>query len=246
MRYFVILILFLLGGFIYCGYLNAGGVGEMRKEVESEIKESDRREVFEERLREVVTKRGEPEIAKLLQFTREYPDSKFVEDASLVANFTSFVNLLSDNKINPFSGADRFSECIKDISTVVSQSPSGQFRESTYRKIKEMGAVNRDTKYYAIRIPYKYLGNYLGGMMAVKFGNWQAVIDNFSILKGALNYSRDCKDVFEFDVYPNLAAAYMNLKKKGEAVNIIDEALGKFPDDEKLKQIKQEIEVNKK
>lgn len=225
----------LLINFSLTTYLKAGGIGELRKDIESEVKKADNEDVFYERLRDAASKNSEAAIAKLLAFSKEYPDSRFGEDARFVANFMLFRNdLAKEIKLTSMGDErERLLGYIKAVVNIITQYPDGQLRVSTYRKIAEVvGGEQAAKKYNAMRIPYRYFIYYMNGMAAAKFNDWQTGVDNLSVLKNTLSYSKDCRGAFEFDIYPGLANANMKLGRFQEAYDVAKEGLDRFPDNE--------------
>lgn len=216
----------------------------MRKDMETDISSTDKKDVFEERLRAALTEKTDEAVNKLLQFRKEQPDSKFAEDAGLVGNFILFRNE-SEGEMTPaemMKKQEPIAECMKAITNAIIQHPDGQLKESTYRKIIEIVGNDEAVKHYnALRIPYRYIMYYLSGVASAKFKDWQSTITNLVIVKNAIGYSRDCKAVLEFDIYPALATAYKETGKFQDAYDTAKEGSEKFANDEWFRKFMEEV-----
>ncbi len=216
----------------------AGWVSEMRKDQEAAIEKTDMEDVFTARLRDALTKKTEAHINTLKSFAKEYPESRFANDAYLVSSLMEFNGLMLGNDSNHLAAF------IQNLTGFISRNYDYQLKGVTYRKMVEIVGIEEAPKYNALRIPFKYMMLYLNGRVLPKFNNMQGVIDNFTMLKDSLGESRECRGVFEYEVYPQLAEAYKKLGKLPEARAVADEALSKFPGDEWFQKFISELNRN--
>jgi len=230
--------------------MGSGTITFSRNEIKSiEKKDSiknEEREIFDQRLTNLLVEAGKnPSTVdkeklktvnkKFLQFSKEYPKSVFTDDVQVVISFIGFVTALTEKD------KKRCKIYTKDISILAGHYPDGSLEYLTYSKLAKIVPGAGDTSFDAINMPYKYLVLYMKGMTAAISDDYEAIIENFYTIKDNLVYSGKYGKAFMLDIYPGLAMSYVKLGRLEEADKIAVEALGKFSQDEWLRQYMEKI-----
>lgn len=206
------------------------------KEQIQEYAPSDHKEIFEERLSNLLTLSMKPDSTereaaiageKLLQFSKDYPDSRFAKDVKYLIKlilFTGAVN--TGNK-------DLSLKLLKEMEEIVNLYPNSSLDEFTCKKWKE---ILGDKSSGVVYIPYKYILPYMRGLMGFMFKDYKSSIDNFSFLKDKLDFTKDKVNSLAREIYMQLALSYRILGKTDDLNKIAKEAIERFPNDERLGQ----------
>lgn len=230
--------------------MGSGTITFSRNEIKSiEKKDSvknEERKIFDQRLTNLLIEAGKNAATtdkeklktvnkKFLEFSKEYPKNVFTDDVQAVISFIGFVAALTEKDER------RCKIYTKDISILAKRYPDGNLERLTYDKLAKMVPGAGSTSFDAINMPYKYLVLYMKGMTAAISDDYEAIIENFCTIKDNLPYSAKYGKTFMFDVYPGLAMSYVKLGRLEEADKVAVEALGKFSQDEWLREYMEKI-----
>lgn len=191
----------------------------------------DHQDIFEERLSEIVALSAKPgatgqEVGiageKLLQFAKDYPESRYAKDAMYLLAMMGFTGAVTGENKNK----DMASKFIEKMKVVINRYPDGALEESTCKKWKEMFGEESSG---AVSIPFKYTISYMHGSMGFWFQDYQSVIKNFSFLKEKLDFSKDSAGTLAGEIYIPLAVAYKNTNNFDKMNDTAKEAIERFP-----------------
>ena len=190
----------------------------------------DHQEIFAENFSGLLTLTTKPDSTdenmlaacdKLLQFAKDYPDSKFAKDAQYLGKFILFTGaLMAQDK-------DKASKLMKDMEGVVRLYPDASLDEFTCEKWKE---ILGEKSSRAIYIPFKFILPYMRGLMGFEFKDYAAAISNFSFLKDSLDFKKDNAGILAEEVYLPLVLSYQLTNDPGKFKEVAQEAIERFPD----------------
>ena len=180
---------------------------------------NDHKDIFEERLTNMLKQPSGIAAAMLLKFSKDYPDSKFAPDAEYLVKFMQFIGAVEESK-----DKEKALRYLKEIEEFVNLHPDGSLDEFTCKKYSEI--LGDDG---AVYIPYRYILQYMRGDMGFWFMDYQAVIDNFSLLKDGLDFSKDKTGILAYEIYLPLALAYKKTNRLNDWNSIAKEAEERLP-----------------
>jgi hypothetical protein len=185
----------------------------------------DHKDIFEARLTDLFnpnTTDPEKERAgdKLLQFAKDYPNSRFAPDAKYLVELISFYGAIGNKD------KEAALKYLKNMEEFINLYPNGSLDEFTCEKWEEM--LGKDA-FGLVYIPFKYILTYLRGDMGFEFKDYQSVIDNFSLLKDNLDFSKDKSGRLAENIYVPLALSYKLTNRLDKLNEVAKEAVEIFP-----------------
>ncbi|MDD4895059.1 MAG: hypothetical protein PHW54_07100, partial [Candidatus Omnitrophica bacterium] len=111
---------------------------------------------------------------ELIKFYSNYPNSQFANDALILPTLILFVGASSQGD------KDAALLFISKIKAIADKNPAGRLNDFTCKRWRELLGQQSSG---AIFIPYKYLPAYMRGTLGLDSRDFQAVVDNFEILK---------------------------------------------------------------
>ncbi|MFC1674603.1 tol-pal system YbgF family protein [Candidatus Omnitrophota bacterium] len=186
----------------------------------SRVISNDHKDIFEERLTKFLKQPSGIAAFMLLKFSKDYPDSKFAPDAEYFIKFLQYIGAVGarDKEV-----ALKY---YKEIEEFVNLHPDGSLDEFTCKKYLEFGGEGSSRTVY---IPYRNILQFMRGDMGFWFMDHQSVIDNFSLLKDELDFSKDKTGMLAYEIYFPLATAYKQTNRLNDWNNIAKEAAERLP-----------------
>jgi tetratricopeptide (TPR) repeat protein len=212
-----------------------------KEEKSQDYNVSDHKDIFEERLsqfvnnskavlehssltsKEVVT--ATKSSNELWNFSDDYPNSRFADDARHVVSMIMFLGALGVNS------KDKAEKWIEKMQELVSRYPDGRIEDFTIAKFKFWFPYG----YTHESIPYSYIVTYMKGFSGVVFKDYDSVINNFEFLKDKLDYSKDKTGLIASEIYTYLVLNYAQLGRTEKAKRIAKEAIERFPNNSHLR-----------
>ncbi len=212
-------------------YLLAGPMVQLRAE-NAEPSLEDHREIFEQRFTKFLNcfkfaeaKLQNPaaqgcseneqtaNVVSLGEFSREFPSSRFSDDAAYLENQILFIAAPSHDRIEKF---DSF----------VQQHPGAKLEDYTAQQL--LGS--QSSLAYLACMSYPEAVHLMRGNLAFDENDYKTAIGELSSIKDKVDYGRDPTRQLEKMVYLPLVIAYGKLGQGDERKAILREAAGKFPD----------------
>lgn len=205
----------------------------------------DHKDIFEERLANALTLSMKPDVKnqeinltidKLLQFSKDYPNSKFAKDAKYLIKLISFTGAV--NRRDKESSL----KLLKEMEEIVDFYPNGILDELTCKKWKE---ILGDKSSAVVYIPFKDILLYMRGFMGFWFKDYESTIENLSLLKDKLDFSRDNTGILAEEVYLPLALSFKLTNRLDKYNEIAKEAVEKFPNTHLEQSMQKVLDKNK-
>jgi len=134
---------------------------------------------------------------------------------------------------------ERMLNLILDIQKFVEAHPNDDFEPLTIKKMEEL-TQNQPRGFY--RIPYSNVVAYMTEAVASVQGDHESVIGLFSVLKDELYESVEMNPELALMIYEPLLTAYNQLGRETEWKLTLDEAMLRFPLEEKFKAMERNIQ----
>lgn len=175
-------------------------------------------------------------VNQLNAFGKEFPQSKFADDAQIISLCFFFLDAVSSGE------KERIPGFLADAEKITREYPQGSLEEITLSKCER--ALNQPGAAVFFTIPYPAIKKYMAGWAARECEDYEGAVTYYSELKDTLNYEKDTAGYMAEDVYITLADAYIKLGKKKEAGVIAQEALKKFPDHRGLRKHMRQVLIH--
>lgn len=167
----------------------------------------------------------------LWRFASEFPNSKFANDSKRVLIFINFLGALASNDKNSMS------KWLKNMEGLANFYPDTKMQDLTIRKLKDLWG-EAPTECFMSN------ADLLIRMQAdIGFNSkdYESAIKYYSSLKDKLDTIKEPTGLLETEVYTYLAISYEKLGKFKDELVIANEAINRFPNNEKLKQTMENV-----
>jgi outer membrane protein assembly factor BamD (BamD/ComL family) len=190
----------------------------------------DHQEIFEEKFSQLLRLSMDQEATeegiglaadKLLQFAKDYPESKFAKDAQYLYNLILFTGTtMAGDKEKAY-------KFMREMERVVNLYPGGSLEELSLKKWVE---ILGDDSSKILYIPFESIITYMRGLSGFQFKDYASAIENFSLLKDSLDFKRDNTGILAEEVYLPLALSYQLTNNMAKFEEVAKEAVERFPD----------------
>ena len=190
----------------------------------------DQKKIYEKRLIELIdasvhptyeVKKIKSKLVNLVNFAKQYPYSKFADDAIILPILMEFRGSEDINKQN---------EYIERISTILPCYPNERIEPLTLEKIEKLskGEINSPLFY----TPYEYLPIHMKGYKGFSEKKFEEVVSSYMILKDTIDFQTKAGKALAKETYLFLAISFKELGKLDELKSISKEARQNIPESE--------------
>ncbi|MBF0484847.1 MAG: hypothetical protein HQL25_09105 [Candidatus Omnitrophica bacterium] len=154
-------------------------------------------------------------------FAQKFPSSHFANDAQFLSFYLS-VDFVAGSK-------EKRMEMLKKVKEFVLSHSDWQLSDWTREKFRAIHYLSA-----AFLMPNNCLGVFIEAQESLQNQDFLKACEKFSFLKDNLDFSKDIDGVLVYEVYGSLSHFYRKLNKSDEADSILKEGLKRFPQNERL------------
>ncbi|MFA6282429.1 MAG: hypothetical protein WCY05_08040 [Candidatus Omnitrophota bacterium] len=211
---------------------------------------TDHQDIFKKRLSDFLALSQKPDFTdkelditgnKLLQFSKEYPNSKFAVDAEYLYRYLGFVGAVS------IGDKDRASMHLGELEKIINLHPNDSLTEFTYKNFKTVSGGDESSGIPDIPYKFSYKDSllFLRGVMGAKFNDYQTAIDNLSLLKDKMDINKDNTGKIAYEIYMPLFISYQATNRLDKCNEVAKEAIAKFPNTNLAQTMQEFLDENK-